>query len=55
MSWADEHPEAAERRLSYAEALQLLGIDDPFDPDAGWDFDPGPDRAPYTRGPLEDF
>lgn len=54
MSWADEHPEAVERRLSYAEALQLLGID-PFDPDRGWDFTPGPDRAPYTDGPLEDF
>lgn len=54
MSWADEHPEAAERRLSYAEALQLLGLD-PFDPDAGWNFTPSPNRAQYTCDPLEDF
>lgn len=54
MSWHDTPEPLAERQLSYAEALALLGID-PLDPDHGWDFTPGPDRAPYTDGPLEDF
>ena len=52
MSWDDTPEPLADRRLSYAESLQLLGID-PFDPDYGWDFTPGPDRGP--DGPLEDF
>lgn len=54
MSWHEEPEERVERKLAYAEALQLLGID-PFDPEYGWDFTPSPDRAPYTEGVLEEF
>lgn len=42
--------------LAYeAYAAALDSGTDLLDPNLGWDFTPGPDRAPYTDGPLEDF
>jgi hypothetical protein len=44
VSWAETPEPLADRQLAYAEALQLLGID----PATDWDFQPGPDHAPYA-------